>query len=160
MEIVVRALVLFLVLWFVTRAMGRTTLGELSAYELIVYITMGDLVQQGITQQDYSVTGAATAISVFALCTVGLSWVQWRFPRTRPLVAGRPLLVVRDGQVLPLPSRRQRLSVSDIKGSARRQGIRSLAEVELAVLEPDGRISFFTRSDGSDSGSPEKADVG
>ena len=160
MEIVVRALVMFLFLWFVIRAMGRTTLGELSAYELIVYITMGDLVQQAVTQQDYSLTGSSIAIAVFALCTVGLSRLQWRFPRTRALVTGHPLVIVRDGEILPRSTRPQRLGEADIKGAARRQGIKSLGEVELAILEADGRISFFTRADGSESGSPEKADAG
>jgi uncharacterized membrane protein YcaP (DUF421 family) len=160
MEILVRALTMYLFLWFVIRAMGRTTLGELSAYELIVYITMGDLVQQAVTQQDYSLTGSSMAISVFALCTVGLSWLQWRFPRTRVLVTGRPLVIVRDGRILPGSTRPQRLGEDDIKGAARRQGIESLDDVELAILESDGRISFFTQSDGSDSGSPEKADAG
>ncbi len=85
MEIVVRALVVFLFLWLVTRAVGRSTLGELSAFELLLYVTMGDLVQQGVTQQDYSVTAAVLAVGTFALLTVALSWIQWRFPRCRDL---------------------------------------------------------------------------
>ena len=100
MEIVIRALVLFAFLWFVTRAVGRSTLGELSTFELLLYVTMGDLIQQGVTQQDYSVTAAVLAVGTFALLTVALSWVQWRFPRSRPVLTGRPLLVVKDGQVL------------------------------------------------------------
>ena len=82
MEIVVRALIVFLFLWAVTRAVGRSTLGELSTFELLLYVTMGDMVlEQGVTQQDYSVTGAVLAVGTFALLTVALSWTQWRFPR-------------------------------------------------------------------------------
>ncbi|HET6938265.1 MAG TPA: DUF421 domain-containing protein, partial [Nocardioides sp.] len=88
-----RALVVFLFLWVITRAVGRSTLGELSTFELLLYVTMGDLVQQGVTQQDYSVTGAALAVGTFALLTVMLSWTQWRFPRARDLIAGRAALV-------------------------------------------------------------------
>ena len=58
MEIVIRAAVMFVFLWAVTRAVGRSTLGELSTFELVLYVTMGDLVQQAVTQQDYSVTGS------------------------------------------------------------------------------------------------------
>ena len=154
MEIALRALVVFVFLWGITRAVGRATLGELSTFELLLYVTMGDLVQQAVTQQDSSVTGGIVAISVFAVLTVMLHWVQWRFPRTRSVINGTPVVVMRDGQLLPQPTREQRLSDTDVMAAARQQGIRSLDEVELAVLEADGRISFFTGGGGS-SGAPE-----
>jgi uncharacterized membrane protein YcaP (DUF421 family) len=154
MEIVIRAAVMFAFLWAVTRAVGRSTLGELSTFELLMYVTMGDLVQQSVTQQDYSVTSGVLTISVFALLTVLLSWVQWRFPRIRSVIRGKPLVVVRDGKLLPTAARQQRLTESDLFATARQQGIRSLADVELAVLEADGKVSFFTSAHGSE-GAPD-----
>jgi len=159
MEIVIRAVVVFFFLWGLTRAIGRTTLGELSAFELLIYVAMGDLVQQAVTQQDYSVTGGLLAVSVFGLLTCLLSWVQWRFPRTRPLINGTPVVVIRDGEILRVSTRQQRLSDSDLKAYARQQGIRDLRSVELAVLEADGRLSFFTRSEEPPDGAPETANV-
>jgi uncharacterized membrane protein YcaP (DUF421 family) len=156
MEIVLRAVVVFLFLWAVTRAVGRSTLGELSTFELLLYVTMGDLVQQGVTQQDYSVSGAVLAVGTFALLTLVLSWTQWRFPRTRDLITGRAVLVVRDGRLEEASMRRQRLSVADLLVAAREQGIRRTAEIEYAVLEADGRISFFTFEEQQPSGAPEK----
>lgn len=159
MEIVIRALVVFVFLWIVTRAVGRSTLGELSTFELLLYVTMGDLVQQSVTQQDYSVTGSLLAVGTFALLTVGLSWLQWRSPRTRPWVTGRPLLVFRDGEPLEENMRSQRLAVADVLVAAREQGIRTTSEIEYAVLEADGRLAFFTR-DATRSGAPEKPPQG
>src|SRR3954451_11054411 len=112
MEIVVRAAVLFFFLWAVTRIVGRATLGELSTFELLLYVTMGDLVQQGVTQQDYSVTGAVLAVGTFALLTVALSWTEWRFSRARALITGRPALVIDDGALVEANLRIQRLSVA------------------------------------------------
>lgn len=154
MEIVIRAAVMFVFLWAVTRAVGRSTLGELSTFELLMYVTMGDLVQQSVTQQDYSVTSGVLTISVFALLTVALSWLQWRFPRTRAMIRGKPLVIVRNGELLPVPARQQRFTQSDLLATARQQGIRSLSDVELAVLEADGKVSFFTAT-GSSEGAPE-----
>jgi uncharacterized membrane protein YcaP (DUF421 family) len=156
MEIVLRALVVFLFLWVVTRAVGRSTLGELSTFELLLYVTMGDMVQQGVTQQDYSVTGAVLAVGTFALLTVALSWTQWRFPRSRDLITGRAVLVVRHGELEEANMRRQRLSVADLLVAAREQGIRRTTEIEFAVLEADGRISFFTYEGDAASGAPDK----
>lgn len=159
MEIVVRALVVFVFLWIVTRAVGRSTLGELSTFELLLYVTMGDLVQQAVTQQDYSVTAGLLAVSTFALLTVALSWLQWRLPRTRPLVTGRPLLVIRDGEPLEETLKAQRMSIADILVSAREQGIRSTSDIQYAVLEADGRLSFFTH-DSASQGAPEPPPIG
>ena len=159
MEIVVRAAVVFVFLWVVTRAVGRSTLGELSTFELLLYVTMGDLVQQAVTQQDYSVTGGMLAVGTFALLTLSLSWVQWRFPRVGPIVTGRPLVVFQDGHPVEANMRTQRLGLADLLVAAREEGIRQTSEIEYAVMEADGRISFFTRQQ-DDDGAPEKSAAG
>jgi uncharacterized membrane protein YcaP (DUF421 family) len=159
-EIVIRALVVFAFLWVVTRAVGRSTLGELSTFELLLYVTMGDLVQQAVTQQDYSITGAVLAVGTFAILTVALSWTQWRFPRTRDVITGRPVLVVAHGAPDEAAMRRQRLSIADLLVAAREQGIRRTADIEYAVLEADGRLSFFTYESDEPSGAPEKPPQG
>src|SRR4051812_22598901 len=144
MEIVVRAAVIFAFLWVITRIIGRATLGELSTFELLIYVTMGDLVQQGVTQQDYSVTGAILAVGVFCLLTVALSYLAWRFPALRPLIRGRPVVIVRDGEPVLDQMARQRLPFDELAEAAREQGIRRISEIELAVLETNGKLSFFT----------------
>ena len=159
MEIVLRALVVFAFLWGITRAVGRSTLGELSTFELLLYVTMGDLVQQAVTQQDYSVTAGFLAVGTFALLTVALSWLQWRFVRVRPVVTGRPVLIFADGHPIEEGMRRQRLALADLLVAAREEGIRNTREIEYAVLEADGRISFFTH-DSDDGGAPEKPPQG
>jgi uncharacterized membrane protein YcaP (DUF421 family) len=159
MAIALRAGVMFLFLWLITRAVGRSTLGELSTFELLLYVTMGDLVQQAVTQQDYSLTGGMLTIGVFALLTVALSWAQWRFPRLQGVVSGSPVVIVRDGKVVESAVRQQRLSLTDLLAASRQQGIRTLDEMELAVLEADGKISFFTRSARPESGAPETSSI-
>ena len=159
MEIVIRALIVFVFLWGITRIVGRATLGELSTFELLLYVTMGDLVQQGVTQQDYSITSAFLAVGVFALLTVSLSYVAWRFPSVRPLIRGRPVVVIQDGHLVTAELGRQRLNFDDLVAAAREQGIRRISDIEIAVLETNGRISFFT-PDPPQSGADEGPPVG
>jgi uncharacterized membrane protein YcaP (DUF421 family) len=161
MEIVLRALAVFLFLWLVTRAVGRSTLGELSTFELLLYVTMGDLVQQAVTQQDYSVTAAVLAVGTFAMLTTLLSWVQWKFPRSRPLIAGRPVMVIRDGKPVDEAIEHQRVSLADVLIAMREQGIRRPGDVEYAILEADGRLSFFPyEHKDQPAGAPEKPPEG
>ena len=148
MEIVIRAAVMFGFLWLVTRVVGKRELGQLSAFELVLLVTMGDLVQQGITQEDYSVSGGLLTISTFALLSVGLSYVSWRFPLSRPVLEGQPAVVVKNGKPQERVLAYERLPVSELMEAARKEGIRDLDEVDLAVLENDGSISFFRRSAG------------
>ena len=146
MEIVIRAGVMFVFLWLVTRAVGKRELAQLSAFELVLLVTMGDLVQQGITQEDYSVSGGMLTIGTFALLSVALSYTSWRFPRSRPVLEGQPVVVVRAGETQERVLAYERLPVSELLEAARKEGIRDLEEVDLAVLENDGSISFFRRS--------------
>lgn len=104
MEIIFRAMFIFGFLWFVTRVTGRSTLGELSTFQLLLYVTMGDLVQQAVTQQDYSITSAVLAVGVFALLTVAVASVNSRYRRLRPITHGIPVVVVDDGEPIMAPS--------------------------------------------------------
>jgi uncharacterized membrane protein YcaP (DUF421 family) len=145
MEIVARAAALYLILWIVTRATGKATLCELSTFQLVFYIVLGDLIQQGVTLQDYSVTGAVLAIAVFTVMTVAVSWVNLRWPKARPLIHGGPVVVVSDGEMRGDLMKVERLSVDDLYEAARAEGIERMSQVRLAVLEADGQISFFKR---------------
>lgn len=159
MEVVYRALFMFFFLWAITRVVGRSTLGELSTFELLLYVTMGDFVQQAVTQQDFSVTAGVLAVSIFALLTVTFSYVNWRWPRVRPVIQGVPVIVMRDGEPVMEAIKAERLSLDDLALTAREEGIERFADIELAVLEVNGRISFFSSSAGS-SGAPDPPPAG
>jgi uncharacterized membrane protein YcaP (DUF421 family) len=130
-------------LWLVTRAVGKRELGQLSAFELVLLVSMGDLVQQSVTQEDYSVTGGVLTVGTFALLSVGLSYLSWRFPRSRKVLEGRPAVLMRDGEPAEDVLAHERLTMTELQEAARKNGIRDLGDVELAVLENDGSISFF-----------------
>ena len=147
MEIVWRAAVVYLFLWFITRVIGKRELGQMSAFELVLLVTMGDLIQQGVTQEDYSVTGAMLAVGTFALLIVTFSYLSWRFPRSRPGLEGVPVVVVKDGRMLDGVMRLERLSDTELQEALREQGIDDLAGVRVGILEPDGKFSFFTGED-------------
>lgn len=145
MEIVIRAVVIFFALWVITRLVGRSTLGELSSFQLIVFVTMGDLVAPAVVRGDESVTGAALAVGTFALLTILFTWVNSRWRIWRPIVHGVPVVVLAEGKPFLRAMSRERLSMDDLAAAARVKGIADLAEVRLAVLETNGQLSFFTR---------------
>lgn len=159
MDIVIRAAAIFLFLWLVTRVAGRSTLGELSSFELILFVTMGDFVAQGVTGQDYSTTAAVLAVSTVALLTIVISLVNSRSRGAARVTHGVPVVVLLDGEPLMAVMRRERLGLDDLLSAARGQGIEKVAHIDLAVLETNGQLSFFTGS-GQESGASPPPPVG
>ncbi|HEX7097020.1 MAG TPA: YetF domain-containing protein [Acidimicrobiales bacterium] len=145
MEIVIRATVLFAVIWIVTRGLRRRALAELSPFEMILLVVIGDIVQQGITQEDNSVTGAITVLATFATLISVFTWVSWRFPRAERVLEGLPVVVVADGKVVEHALRLEQVPMSDLMSAARQSGVDTLEKIKLAVLEPSGKFSIITK---------------
>ena len=148
MDIVILAFFEFVFVVVVTRVIGRRELSSLQPFDLILLIVLGDLIQQGVTQSDYSFTGLVLAGGTFTLLTVAVSYLVFRFHRVRPLFEPEPLILVDDGKVIDRNLRRERLTTDELAAEARLQQISSLAEVRWAVLETNGKISFSPRTDG------------
>ena len=146
MDIVIRAAIAFSFVFLLTRVVGRRELSSLEPFDLIMLIMMGDLVQQGVTQSDYSVTGIFLAAGTLALMTVLVSYLSWRFKRLRPILDGEPLVIVQDGKAIEGNLKRERLTIEEVAQEARIQQIASLDQVEWAVLERTGEISFIKKS--------------
>jgi uncharacterized membrane protein YcaP (DUF421 family) len=142
-DIVLRAVVVFFVLLVVMRAVGRRELNTMEPFDVILLVVIGDLVQQGVTQSDYSLTGAVMVIATITLLTVGTSYLSFRFRRLRPVLEGEPLVLLQDGRPIERNLRRERITLDELRSAARQQQIGSLERVRLAILETDGRISFI-----------------
>ncbi len=146
MDIVLRAAAVFAVLFLITRVIGRRELGSMEPFDLILLVVMGDLIQQGVTQSDYSLTGAVLALGTLAVLTVAVSYAAFRFRRLRPLLDGEPIVLLQDGRPIERNLRRERITLGELRSRARLQQIASLDDVRLAVLETSGEISFIPRA--------------
>jgi uncharacterized membrane protein YcaP (DUF421 family) len=149
MDLVLRSFVAFAFILLVTRVVGRRELSTLEPFDLILLVVIGDLIQQGVTQNDQSVTGFFIVVSVFALFTALLAWLNYRFPRLRPAIEGEPVVLVENGEPIERNLRRERVTLSELESEARQQQVVSVDDIRLAVLERNGRISVIPReSDG------------
>lgn len=142
MDVVIRATILYFLILLLTRALGRRELAEMSPFELIVLVVMGDLIQQGVTQEDYSITGAMLALGTMALWSLLISYAGFRWTGVQKVAHGVPALVFREGEPLLDVLKTHRMGMDDLLDAAREHGIGDLNELEYAVLEPDGEFSF------------------
>ena len=136
---------LFLFVYLLTRVIGRRELSSLQPFDLILLIVLGDTIQQGLTQDDYSITGALIAVGTIASLQVLTSWGAFRFPRMRRVLEGHPIVLVEDGKVIEKNLRRERLTIDDLAEQARTNELASIADVQWAIFEPSGTISFIPK---------------
>jgi uncharacterized membrane protein YcaP (DUF421 family) len=147
MDIVLRGIVVFVFLYVLMRIVGRRELSSLEPFDLILLVILGDAVQQGLTQDDYSLTGAMLAVGTIAVLQVVTSWANFRFPRLRSILDGEPLVIVQDGKPIVKNMNRERVTLEDLAEEARKQNIEKLGEIKWAVMETSGEISFIKKSD-------------
>jgi uncharacterized membrane protein YcaP (DUF421 family) len=144
MEIILRATALFFFVWVLMRMMGKRELSELTAFELVLLISIGDLIQQGVTQEDMSITGALLAVGTIGMWILAFSYASFRWKRSRSIIESFPVVVIEDGRLLDEMLRLERLTVEEVLDAAREQGIRDLKDVRIGILEADGKFSFIS----------------
>ena len=146
MDLAVRAIVLYAVIMFIMRVIGRRELTQLAPMDLILLIVIGDAVQQGLTQDDYSMTGAIIVIGTLAVLQVGTSYVAFRSKRVRKILEGDPIIVIEDGKLIDRNLRRERLSAEEVAEEMRQQQIAAFEDVQWGIVESNGQLSFIKKS--------------
>jgi uncharacterized membrane protein YcaP (DUF421 family) len=145
MDVVIRATVIFFALYLLVRLLGKRELAQLTPFELIVLVVTGDLIQQGVTHNDFSLTGAILAVATFAFWASVLSWVTYLSRRAELFLDGQPRVIVRDGRILRENLRHDRLTEAEIQSEMRLAGIAHVRDVSWAILERTGKMSFIKR---------------
>jgi uncharacterized membrane protein YcaP (DUF421 family) len=146
MDLALRAIVVYFFVFLLTRIVGRRELSSLGPFDIILLVVIGDAVQQGLTQDDYSLTGAMIVVTAIALLQVLTSYLSFRFRSLRPVLEGDPIVIVQDGKLIERNLHRERLTLEDVMEEARSSAqIASLEEIQFAVVERNGTISFLEK---------------
>ena len=140
MDIAIRAIALYV------RMIGRRELSTLTPFDLVLLIVLGDAIQQGLTQDDYSITGAVVAVSTLAIMQVITSYISYRVKPFRKILKGEPIILIEGGKLLNQNLRRERITADDVAEEMRTQQIAAFDQVQWAILESNGTISFIQKA--------------
>jgi len=151
MDIIARATVMFFAMFLLLRLLGKRELSQVTPFELVLLIVMGDLIQQGVTHNDFSLTGAILAICTIGFWALVLGWVTYLSPRAEKMLEGEPRVLVHDGKLIDAHMRRDRITQAELFTEMRLAGIAHVDDVAWAILEPHGKISFIGRSEEKDT---------
>jgi len=144
MDLVLRCLVLFPLVIVLVRVVNRRQLHSLEPFDLVMLVVLGDLLQQGITQNDFSVTGSAIVIVTITLLSMLTAAIAYRSRRFSTLMDGEPVILGEHGRPIHNNLRRERITLRELAAQARQHNIADLGDIHYAVLETSGAISFLT----------------
>lgn len=143
MDSVLKAVVVFFVLWAIIRVSGRRTLGEMTAFDFVLFLIIGGSTQRAITGEDYSLTNALVLVATFVVLDIALSIVDLKSPFMRRVLNATPTILVDNGHLLVRRMRRARVTEDNILEAARRlHGLERLDQIKFAILEASGDISI------------------
>jgi uncharacterized membrane protein YcaP (DUF421 family) len=148
MEAPLRALSIYVFLLIVFRIAGKRTLADVTTFDFVLLLIVGEATQQGLIGDDFSVTEAMLLITTLVGIDVALSYIQSAFPRLDRMIESAPLVLLEEGSVLHERLRRSRVAESDIMEAGRRaHGLERMDQIKYAVLERDGAISIIPKAD-------------
>ncbi|MBW5415809.1 DUF421 domain-containing protein [Pseudomonas sp. MAG002Y] len=146
MDAVLRAAAVYLVVFVIFKIAGRRTLAEITTFDFVLLLIIGEATQQALLGDDFSVTNAALIIVTLVVIDIGLSLVKERSPKLARFIDGMPMIIVENGQVLKARLNKVRLAEEDILEAARTtHGLERIDQIKYAILEKNGAISIIPK---------------
>ncbi len=146
LEIIVRAVIIYLGVLILLRIVGRKELARYSPFDFLLILLVSQGLRQTLVASDKSLTSGLLSVVTLLAMDLLLSWLSFRSRRVAAIVEGKPSKLVEDGRPIDEALRRSRFSVEDIVARLRRYGIDRLDAVESAWLEQDGNVTFVLRA--------------
>lgn len=146
MDSLLRAAAIYLVVLVVFRLAGRRTLSELTTFDFVLLLIIGEATQQALLGDDFSIVNAMVVIVSLVVFDIALSLLKNKSRWLSKLIDGEPMIIVEHGQVLERRIRKARIDEGDILEAARHsQGLERIDQIKFAILEKDGKISIIPR---------------
>jgi uncharacterized membrane protein YcaP (DUF421 family) len=141
-----QTLAIYVFLVFTLSLLGRSLMAGLTPFQYLIVALLGSAVETGLYRGGDSLSAGLVSAAALVLADRATTSLVGRWPRLRRLLAGAPVVLVHDGQVIPSHLRQARLTEEDVRAAVRQRGYEDLGDVRLAVLEANGQVGVLPRS--------------
>lgn len=155
--VLIRSLILYILVIFSVRLMGKRQLGELQPSELVITILISNIATLPLEDTDIPLLLGVTPILALVCFEVIISWINLVFPKFRKMISGSPKIIIRNGKTDPETLRELRFSVDDLMMSLREKEVFNLEDVQFAIVETTGNISVMKKQSVD---TPDRNDLG
>ena len=145
MELMVKCIIVYFVIIFALRLMWKREVGELSVFDVVIYLVMSELLAISITDTHSSIFRSLVPIAVLALMQIAISWILLKSKRIRDLFDGKAVILIRDGCIDQQMMRKERYSIDDLMSQLHGKDLSSPDEVAFAILENNGTLSILPK---------------
>jgi uncharacterized membrane protein YcaP (DUF421 family) len=145
-EFILRAVVVYVVVLTMVRVAGKRALGQVTPFDMLLLILLGNAVQNALLGQDTSLGGGLILAATLIVLNYFVGWVTTRSPAVERVIDGEPVVLARHGQVLHRVLQRELVSKADFARAMRDAGCENIDEVDLALLEINGHITFLRKA--------------
>lgn len=144
-EFVLRAVVVYVVVLGMVRLGGKRALGQITPFDVLLIVLLGNAVQNALLGTDTSLGGGLLLAATLILLNYGVGWLTTRSRRMERLIEGEPVVIARDGRLLDAVLRREQVTRADFDAALRQQDCLDVEDVKLALLETNGHITIIPR---------------
>jgi uncharacterized membrane protein YcaP (DUF421 family) len=144
-ERVVRALLVYAFLLIAVRIFGRRELGQMTSFDIILLLSLSNILQNAMIGEDNSVIGGIVGASVLLGVNLAVAAIVFRSRRAERVVEGTLRVLLQDGVVKKDALRKELLTEEDVKSAVRKAGYENLDDVRLVYSEPNGQISVIPK---------------
>lgn len=143
LKVLILSVASFAVLFVLTKLMGYRQISEMSFFDYVVGITIGSVAAEMATNIDTQWWRGVIAMAVYALFEILLPWISRKSVRARSFISGKPVVLIKNGQIDKNALKKAHLDINDLLSSARGQGYFSLSDIDGAIMETSGKVSFL-----------------
>ena len=142
----IRAFLLYIIIIFAVRMMGKRQISEMQTSELVITLLMSNIASIPMQDTEQSMLSGIIPIMVLLVCEIFISYLMLKKSGIRRLICGKPVIVINDGTVDQQAMKELRISTEDLYEQLRQKDVFDISEVAYAILETNGQMSVFKKS--------------
>ncbi|RHW37416.1 DUF421 domain-containing protein [Lysinibacillus yapensis] len=145
--IIIRSIVAFLLLLFLTRIMGKKQLSQLTFFDYVVGITIGSIAATMSTDKNIQISNGIISLAIWGFFPIVLGIMGMKSRKFLQLTDGRPSILIKNGAVLEESMKKNKIAIDELMMMLREKDVFKLEDIEIAILETNGELSVMKKSD-------------
>ncbi|MEH7178158.1 DUF421 domain-containing protein [Neobacillus vireti] len=138
----------FFVLFLLTRIMGRKEISQMTFFNFVSAIAIGEIAASLVVDHQLSIRNGLIALAGWSIYTLIMSYIDIKSVHARKLLTGEPVILIKEGKIMEQALRSCRLDLDSLRAILRQKNVFSMAEVEYAIFETDGKLSVMKKESG------------
>lgn len=146
-EVIIKGLISLIFLFFVIKILGKKQVSQLNIFDYVIGISLGNLAAEMTINSDISIINGFIAMAIYGSCSLFVSYITSKSIVARRFISGTPVVLIEHGKLSKRQLQKVKLDVNDLMQDAREDGIFDLSEIDYAIMEVSGKVTFLPKKE-------------